>query len=538
MRRRDFLTLGAAAPFFFAACKKAAPTKRVSFSSPDYVKLTEVAINTALQAGASYADIRVSSNRAQNIFTREQRVTSVSDAEDRGFGVRVIAAGTWGFAASNLLSEAEVARVAKEAVAIAKTNAKLQREPIQLSAERSVKDLWRTPIERDPFEIPLAQKVETLLDINALALAVSGVSYCSASMLFVREQKLFASSEQTVVEQTLYRSYPSFTVTAVDPQKGFQTISSYLGPQGMGYECVERYDWKEAATQAGQDAVEKLSAPSVTPGKRDLILHPSHLWLTIHESIGHPTELDRALGMEANYAGTSFLTTDKLGSFRVGSDLVNVVADRTQKDALATCAYDDDGVKTDAWHLLKEGIFVDYQTTRDQAHLINRSKSYGCSYSQSWRDVPFQRMPNVSLLPGKKPLRLAQLIADTEDAILIKGNGSFSIDHQRYNFQFGGQTFYEIKKGKIVGMLKDVAYQAKTPDFWQACDAICSEEEYLLGGSFYDGKGEPSQSNAVSHGCAPARFRQINVLNTGSAGKSGGTLLEDFDHHHEQEELR
>jgi TldD protein len=527
MRRREFLTLGAAAPFFFAACKKSPTSKLITFSSPDYVKLTEVAINTALQAGASYADIRVSSHRAQNIFTREQRVTSVNDSEDRGFGVRVIAGGTWGFAASNLLTEAEAVRVAKEAVAMAKTNAKLQREPLKLSVEKSIKDTWKTPIEKDPFDVPLAQKVDTLLGINALALAVSGVSFCSSSMLFIREQKLFASSEQTLVEQTLYRSYPSFNVTAVGPLKGFQTLSSYLGPQGMGYECVDQYDWKEAAKQAGQEVIEKLSAPSVAPGKRDLILHPSHLWLTIHESIGHPTELDRALGMEANYAGTSFLTTEKLGSFRVGSDIVNVVADRTQKNALATCAYDDDGVKTNAWHILKEGVFVDYQTTRDQAHLINRNKSYGCSYSQNWRDVPFQRMPNVSLLPGKKPLSLSQLIADTEDAILIKGNGSFSIDHQRYNFQFGGQTFFEIKKGKITGMLKDVAYQAKTPDFWQACDAICSEDEYLLGGSFYDGKGEPSQSNAVSHGCAPSRFRQINVLNTGSSGKSAGAMEED-----------
>jgi TldD protein len=268
------------------------------------------------------------------------------------------------------------------------------------------------------------------------------------------------------------------------------------------------------ARQAGEDAVAKLSAPSVAPGKRDLILEPSHLWLTIHESIGHPTELDRALGMEANYAGTSFLTPDKLGSFRVGSELVSFVADKTQPGALATCGYDDDGVKTAEWYLVKGGIFVDYQITRDQAHLVGKKASYGCSYAQSWRDVPFQRMPNVSLVPGEKPLSLAQLISATEDAILIKGRGSYSIDHQRYNFQFGGQAFYEVKNGEVTGMLRDVAYQARTPDFWGACDAICDRSEYRLGGSFFDGKGEPSQSNAVSHGCAPARFRKINILNT------------------------
>jgi TldD protein len=255
----------------------------------------------------------------------------------------------------------------------------------------------------------------------------------------------------------------------------------------------------------------------VEPGSRDLVLHPSNLWLTIHESVGHPTELDRAIGMEANYAGTSFLTPDKRGSFKFGSDIVNLVADKTQDKALATCGFDDEGVPTKRWHLIKDGIFVDYQTTREQAHILGHKESHGCSYAQSWADVPFQRMPNVSLEPGKKPLTLSQLIADTEDAILIKGRGSYSIDHQRYNFQFGGQTYYEIKNGKIAGMLKDVAYQARTPDFWNSCDAICSAEEYVLGGSFNDGKGEPGQSNAVSHGCPPARFRKINILNTGKS---------------------
>jgi TldD protein len=256
------------------------------------------------------------------------------------------------------------------------------------------------------------------------------------------------------------------------------------------------------------------AARSVEPGPRDLILLPSHLWLTIHESIGHPTELDRALGMEANFAGTSFLTPDLLGNYRLGSEIVTFHAEKTHPGSLATCGYDDDGVPTMEWPLVERGVFVDYQTTRDQAHLIGRPRSYGTSYAQSWADVAFQRMPNVNLLPGDAALTLDDLIAGTDDGILIAGRSSYSIDHQRYNFQFSGQTCHEIKGGKVGDMLVDVAYQARTPDFWSACDAICGESEYAVGGSFHDGKGEPGQSNAVSHGCAPARFRRIDVINT------------------------
>ena len=266
--------------------------------------------------------------------------------------------------------------------------------------------------------------------------------------------------------------------------------------------------------QAAEEAVAKHSAKSVAAGKHDLILHPTHLWLTIHESVGHPTELDRVLGYEANYAGTSFLTLDKWKKLKYGSDIVNIIADKTCSEGLATCGYDDDGVKTKEWYLVKDGLFVDYQTIRDQAHILGKKESDGCCYADNWSSIPFQRMPNVSLQPGKKKLSLNDLIADTEDAILIRGDSSFSIDHQRYNFQFSGQTFWEVKKGKIVGMLRDVAYQANTVDFWNSCDAICSKEEYWLGGAMNDGKGQPGQSNGVSHGSCPARFRQVNVLNT------------------------
>jgi TldD protein len=260
--------------------------------------------------------------------------------------------------------------------------------------------------------------------------------------------------------------------------------------------------------------IEHLNAPPVTPGKKDLVLLPSHLWLTIHESIGHPTELDRALGYEANYAGTSFLTVDKLGKEKIGSEVVNLYGDRITPKALATIGYDDDGVKATKFPIVSKGIFVGYQTTRDQAHLIGEKESRGCCHADSWSSVPFQRMPNVSLEPGNPATTVDDLIAGVDDGILIDGNGSFSIDQQRYNFQFGGDAFWEIKGGKRRGMLSRVAYQSRTTDFWQSCDGIAGASYWRIWGAMNDGKGEPGQSNSVSHGCSPARFRNINVILT------------------------
>jgi TldD protein len=522
MDRRTFLTGTGASLALASACggksvRTEGPSPTPLGAQPDagLRELADIALETATAAGASYADVRIADYNRQSIFTREARVRSVQDSEDRGFGVRVIVEGTWGFAASAEITTGEIARVAKRAVALARANSRLQKEPVRLAPVERHVAVWNTPIESDPFEVPLAEKVELLLSVNAAALAVAGVSFCSSQMMFVREHKFFASTEASYIEQTLHRCSPSFTVTSVDRKRSsFQTRGSYTDPQGRGYEYVTGYPWLEDARAAGEDAVAMHSAPTVEPGPRDLILHPSHLWLTIHESIGHPTELDRALGFEANYAGTSFLTVDKMGTFQLGSELVSFNGEKTHPGALATCGYDDDGVATGEWPMVVNGLFVDYQTTRDQAHWIGRERSHGTSYSQSWKDVPFQRMPNINMVPGKKPLTLDQLIAETDDAILIKGTGSYSIDHQRYNFQFGGQTFYQVKNGKIAGLLKDVAYQSRTPDFWRSCDAVCSADEYYVGGSFYDGKGEPGQVNAVSHGCTPCRFRQISVLNT------------------------
>ena len=520
MNRRTFIK-GVAATGVLAACggkplhtKSIRAGSGVSFSDPDFAPLADVALEAATSAGATYADIRISRHRTQYVSTREERVELVSERESYGFGVRVIADGTWGFSASSNVTRDEIAAVARQAVAIAKAQAPLQKEPVQLAPVDVHRAVWKSPIRKDPFEVPIAEKVETLLTINAEAMNVDGVSFCSSAMDFTMEHKFFASTEGSYIEQTIYRCAPWFSVTSVSPDGGFHSRNSLTAPQGLGYEYVEDYPWAEEARRAGEDAWAMHSAPSVGPGRRDLILLPSHLWLTIHESIGHPTELDRALGYEANYAGTSFLTPDKLGKLELGSDIVNFIAEKTAPGSLATVGYDDDGVKTTEWYLVKDGLFVDYQTTRDQAHWIGRERGYACSYGMSWGNVAFQRMPNINLVPSTEALSLEQLIADTEDAILIAGHGSYSIDHQRYNFQFGGQVFQHVKNGKIVGPLKDVAYQANTQEFWNACDAICDESEYWVGGSYYDGKGEPGQSNAVSHGCPPARFQQINVINT------------------------
>jgi TldD protein len=271
-------------------------------------------------------------------------------------------------------------------------------------------------------------------------------------------------------------------------------------------------DAKFGAAQAG----EKLTAKSVEPGKYDLILDPSHLWLTIHESAGHPTELDRVLGYEANLAGTSFLTLDKWKSkkFNYGNNLVNIFADKTQVGSLGAVGYDDEGVKCGRWDVVKDGILVNYQTIRDQAHILGLAESQGCCYADNWSSVQFQRMPNISLQPGKEKKSIDDMIKGVEKGIYIIGDGSFSIDQQRYNFQFGGQLYYEIKNGKIVGMLKDVAYQSNTQEFWNSCGGVADESDYRLGGSFFDGKGQPMQSSSVSHGSSTARFNGVNVINT------------------------
>lgn len=485
-------------------------------STLDKLKFADVALSTAKRLGVTYADIRINRYRRESISTRERQVQQVERTDSFGFGVRVLLKGAWGFAGSRNLTVEEVRRATDQAVEIARANAAFQKQPIMLARAARIEANWKSAFEKDPFEQPLEGKVQFLMKVNESAMKVKGVSYVNSALFFVNEQKFFASSDGSVIEQYIIRSSPAFGITAVDSARGdFQQRGSLAGPKMIGYEYLEKHSWAADAEQAGYEAVEKLKAKPVEPGQYDLVLHPTNLWLTIHESTGHSTELDRALGWEADYAGTSFLTPDKLGKFQFGSKLVNVFADRTQPQGLATVGYDDEGVPAQRWYLIKEGVFVDWQTTRELAALIGRDSANGCCHADSWGSVPFARMPNVSLEPSKEKVSLEDLVADVKNGILIYGNGSFSIDHQRYNFQFGGQTFWEIKDGKKGDMLRDVAYQSRTPNFWGACDALGGEETYELNGALNDGKGEPAQSNAVSHGCPVARFRQISVLNTG-----------------------
>lgn len=490
----------------------------------------DIALDTARSSGAEYADIRISRHRTQNIRTREARVQSVSNRESFGFGVRVLVKGTWGFAASHVVNKNEIAKVTKRAVSIAKANRVLQDDPVRLAPVSAYETEWKTPIKKDPFKVPLDEKVNLLLKVNEEALKIKGASFCSSFILTMNERKYFASTEGTYLDQDTYRIWPQFTVTAVARDQGeFETRTAGIYPMGSGYEYVEDQNMVTLAPVMAEEAVEKLSAKSVDPGRKDIVLDPTNLWLTIHESIGHPTELDRALGYEANYAGTSFLTVDKMGTLKLGSDIVNFAADKTIEGGLASVGYDDDGEKTKEWYLVKDGLFIDYQTTRDQVFwpeyrnarkntgLPEVNESYGCCYGDSWSSIPFQRMPNIHLDPGNGRLSPDELIADTKDGIFVTGRASYSIDQQRYNFQFSGQTFHEIKNGRITGMLKDVAYQANTKEFWNSCDAICDERFWVMGGSYYDGKGQPGQSNAVSHGCPPARFRKVNIINTGKS---------------------
>lgn len=499
-------------------------------------QLADVALNTARSLGASYADARIGRYLNQYLFTREDKVQNVVNTESFGIGIRVIANGTWGFASTNNVSDEGIKKATAQAVAIAKANSKIQKEPVQLAPVLSHGEVsWKTPIKKNFKEVPVSEKVELLLSANAAAMA-NGANFVNSALFMVNEQKYFASTEGSYIDQDIHRIWPTFGVTAIDRATNtFKSRQALSAPMGMGYEYMDglasekiegpaglnlyrnSYDIVEDATLAAKQAKEMLTAKSVEAGKYDMVLEPNHLGLTIHESVGHPLELDRVLGYEANYAGTSFATLDKWksGNFNYGSDIVNIVADKTQPGSLGAVGYDDEGVKTKKWDLIRNGILVNYEAIRDQVHMLGETESNGCCYAQSWNDVQFQRMPNVSLEPGKEKYNIHDMIKDVEKGIYIAGRGSYSIDQQRYNFQFGGTVFYEIKNGEIVGMLNDVAYQSNTQEFWNSCAKICDESDYRMFGSFFDGKGQPSQVSAVSHGCSTSRFNGVNVINTG-----------------------
>ncbi|HWO89000.1 MAG TPA: TldD/PmbA family protein, partial [Gemmatimonadales bacterium] len=496
--RREFLKSSSAALATVAVASSSGesivpPRQNLPQSDPNLRELALLALDAARTAGASYADVRISRTRAQSVQTREDRVTNLSDSDTMGFGVRVLVNGAWGFAASRDLSRNEVQRIARVAAQQARANRRAANRPVVLAPSPPVPDgRWASPAQVDPFTVPIEEKAELLLRVNQAALRVRGARFVNSGMFFLKDERTFANTEGTFTVQTITRSNPSVSVTAVaSDQSDFQSrASDEVQAMGRGYEHILEADLIGRAPQWAEEAVQKLSARSVEPGRYDLVLDPTNLWLTIHESIGHPTELDRAMGYEANYAGTSFLAPPRavLGSFRYGPEIMNIQADRRQEGALASIGWDDEGVPADQWLLVERGIFKDYQTTREQvawiADITGVQRSHGCSYAQTWADVQFQRMPNVSLLPGERDLTVEDLIAATDRGIYIKGRGAYSIDQQRYNFQFGGQSFWEIRGGRLVGMLKDVTYQARTPEFWNAMDLIGGPRSYFLGGSF------------------------------------------------------
>lgn len=522
--RRDFVKAGVAAAAATIAGPRivtASPPRivRVGQGEPVAEALALQAIDVARSAGAQYADARVGRYRRQSLSTRERQITGVSDAETYGIGIRTLVDGAWGFAATADLSKDGVARCAREAARLSRAAKKAMRKPVELAPVSAVKGTWVTPIARDPIDVPIEEKVALLFATNEAALKVPKIRFCTSGLQLLREVKTLATTEGTLTTQTFIRSEASFSVTAAD--NGItESFSEELPPRSQGWEYIEALDLPGHAAEWAQVAVEKLTAKSVDAGVYDLILQPTNLWLTIHESIGHPTELDRAMGYEANFAGTSFVAPPEkmIGKLKYGPEFMNIQGDRTQEHSVGLCAWDDEGVAADSWLIIDKGIFREYQTTREQAPwvsaLTGTTRSHGCSYADSWSSVQFQRMPNVSLMPNGKDVTLDDIIAATDRGVMIRNSGSWSIDHQRYNFSFSGQAYYEIRGGKVAGMLKDVAYQAVTPVFWNSMDMLGGKSSYWLGGTFGDGKGEPGQSNSISHGCPPARFRNVDIINT------------------------
>jgi TldD protein len=524
MDRRRFLTYAGCAACALGAehvlrgSTRAAAEAYGALDPAARLKLADMALALAKAAGASYADVRVGRNEREFIRARERRLDEFEATLTVGFGLRVLIDGSWGFAGSEVITEDEIRRAVALAVDNAKAARLIQSSPIVLEEVPAYQEDWVMPMGRDPFAVSASDKATQLIAINEAALK-AGADHSEAVFRFVREETLFASSRGSRIAQTRVRSYPRFEVTTVDKQSGrFATRTSLVAPRGAGWEYIEANDLIGEATLAAQQAREKLAAKPVTPGTYDLVIDPTNLWLTIHESVGHPTELDRALGWEANFAGTSFVTPDKLGTLRYGSPLMNVTADRSQAGGLATVAFDADGVRCAGaeFPIIAGGIFRNYQMAIGQAALIARERSNGCgcAYADSPTSFPIQRMPNISLEPNPQPTSLDDLFAGVDDGIYVVGDGSFSIDQQRHNFQFSGQLFYEIKNGKRGAMLRDVAYHGRTTDFWNAMDGLGDASTRFVGGSFVCGKGQPAQLAPVSHGAVPARFRQINVLNT------------------------
>ncbi len=483
--------------------------------------LASSALDTATQRGATYADVRVIDDRSRGLATKNGKIANASDSQSQGFSVRVLMNGAWGFASSADLGRSSVEATAAHAVEIARASAKVKQSDVKLVPEQAVTAEWTTPYEIDPFTIPVEENLYLLQKIDADLRAVQGVTLAETNMNFRREEQWFFSSEGSNIHQTKYSTgagYVAYAFAGSEIQKRSYP-SSFGGQwQNKGYELIEELKLVENARRIGEEAVALHSADQCPEGVFDIILESSQLGLQIHESIGHPIELDRVLGMEANFAGTSFLTLEKLRTLKYGSELVNVVADARQEHGpgLGTFGFDDEGVPAQCTPIITNGLFTGYLSSRETAPTIGLNRSGGTLRAESWNRLPIIRMTNISILPGEKPLTLEQLISSTDHAILFQTNRSWSIDDKRYNFQFGTEIGWEIKNGKRARMLKNPSYSGITTEFWNSMDAICSRDEWTLWGTPNCGKGQPQQVMGTGHGASPARFRGVKV---GSAYK-------------------
>jgi TldD protein len=481
-------------------------------------RIADAALDRARGHGVAHADVRVERIRTQDIVLRDRRLEAFVDDEVLGVAVRVVADGAWGFAADGGVDVDAVPTLVDRAVQVARVARPLTLEPVELADEPAHGQVnWISSYQVDPFSVPDAEKVARLEDWSGRLLGADGVDHVDAALRQVRENKFYADLAGTVATQQRVRMHPELTATSVDSARGrFDTMRTLAPPVGRGYEYLTGtgWDWDAELAEIPSLLAEKMRAPSVDAGRYDLVIDPSNLWLTIHESVGHATELDRALGFEANYAGTSFATPDLLGSLRYGSPHMHVTADRTTEHGLATVGYDDDGVVAQRWDLITDGVFTGYQLDRRTARFAGVDRSNGCAYADSPLHIPVQRMANVCLAPSPHGMSTEQLIGEVDRGIYIVGDKSWSIDMQRYNFQFTGQRFYRIRGGRLAGQLRDVAYQATTTDFWGSMTAVGGEQTWVLGGAFNCGKAQPGQVAAVSHGCPAARFEDIRILNT------------------------
>ena len=474
--------------------------------------LLALAMNTAESLGADYADIRIQRTEYESIFLRNLSLKNTSNNLIYGYGIRVLKDGAWGFAHSNLFSKENVELTVKKAMEISRNSAKIKNgKGISLAYERSYIDKYKTPIKIDPFTISLKEKVDLLLEINRTMLNYDKIKFAVASLTCQKEHKLFASTIGTRLETETTYLAPYFMANAVDNGDS-QSRSYNIGGHAKGWEFIENLNLLNEAERIAEEAIIKVNADTLGEEKRrTLILDPYHMSLTMHESVGHPTELDRVLGWEADFAGLSFATPEKLKKYQYASKIVNFVADNTLEGGLATMGYDDDGVPNQKWYIVKDGILNEYSTTRETAPFIEKNMSRGCNRATYYYDFPINRIPNLYLEPGKEKLSPQEIIADTEDGTYIEGQGSFSIDQHRVNFQFGGDMFWEIKNGKKIRPLKKVLYRSNNPEFWNSVDAIADERYFKTLGVLNCGKGQPMQSGRMTHGGATARFRNIKV---------------------------